>query len=254
MLHPYSCALALLSLSPIRLSAQDPAALLSRAIEAAGGADRLTAARAFEWSGTATIHVPGREIHIAGLWRVQPPDSAIVATWEVERGEASTRRLILAGNRGWTQRNGAFAPMDSALQAEERHQFYLYEIMRLVPLLDSASALTSIPPWLGRPGYTVPPASGAPGFTVHRAGHPDISLYFDQRGFIFRILTVFARPDSLPGDTQEITLMGKMESNGVHWFRVMSIWRDGKPYFDLTIDAFRVLPALKDPLLAGPAD
>jgi hypothetical protein len=31
--------------------------------------------------------------------RIQPPDSAIVATWEVDKGPSSTRRLILAGPR-----------------------------------------------------------------------------------------------------------------------------------------------------------
>jgi hypothetical protein len=234
--------LILVPLTAGPLQSQEPAVLLSRAIDAQGGADRLTAARAMIWTGAASIHLPTRDIHISGLWRVQPPDSAIVATWETERGESSTRRLILAGSRGWSERDGEFAAMDPGMLAEERHQFYLYDLLRLVPLLDHGVTLVSVPR----------DSLGHPGFLVRRPERPDATLYFDKAGRVAAISTVFAARDSSRADSQEIILNGTVESNGIRWFQTMSIRRAGRPYFDLRLTSFRTEPVLADSLLEGP--
>ncbi len=65
------------------------------------------------------------------------------------------------------------------------------------------------------------------------------------------MVTVFAT-GSGPGAPQEIQLDGTTGADGVRWFRRLRIWRDGKPYFDLTLRRFQPLKALVDPLLEGP--
>src|SRR3712207_2747434 len=99
--------------------APTPEAIVIRAIERAGGSATLERARALLWEGEATVHAGGRTVGLTGQWAVQPPDSAVVATYETSRGPASMRRLILSGTRGWFERGGEMTPMPASGGADE---------------------------------------------------------------------------------------------------------------------------------------
>jgi hypothetical protein len=234
----------LLLLVPLAsLKAQEaPAALVRRAIEAAGGREALQAAAALQWQGRAVIHLPGRDIRIEGTWSVQPPDSAVVATYDAVQGPRTTRRLILAAPRGWMQRDSQVTPMPNAVLTEERHQFYLYSLLRLLPLEAPGVRLTSV----------VSDSVGNSGLLVESPGRLPVTMYFDRSARVARIRTTFA-VDSGPVARQDIRFEGTIESNGVRWFRKIVIDRDRQPYFELELTSLQVLPRLTDPLLRGPA-
>src|SRR5690349_2202396 len=86
---------------PSASSITDPDMLLERAIEQAGGALALDRARALVWEADAVVEAGGRTVDIAGTWSIQPPDTAIVATYDTTRGPGSMRALIVAAPRGW---------------------------------------------------------------------------------------------------------------------------------------------------------
>lgn len=218
-----------------------PEALVRRAIDAAGGRARLEAAPALQWQGRAVIHTPGRDVTILGTWSIQPPDSAVVATYDSARGPGSTRRLILAGSRGWMQRDSQPTPMPNAILTEERHQFYLYSLLRLLPLQAPGVKLTR----------TVSDSAGNSGLLVESPGRLQVTMYFDRDGRVVRLRTTFA-VDSGPVERQDIRLEGTIESGGVRWFRRMVIDRGRKPYFELEVRTLQTLPRLTDPLLRGP--
>ena len=204
--------------------------LVSQAIARAGGRQALEAHQVLEWRGHATVHIPNRKIEIAGEWEVQP-DSAVVTTWPLEQ-PAAPRRLILSRRGGWTQRGAtAPAPMPPELLMEERHQFYLYQLLRLVPLLDGGFALAIVA------GDSQPV-----GLRVSHPDHPDVTLYFDREHRVVELRTVFAAPDMTDPESQEIHLSGEVEFRGVRWFSKLRILRGGKPYFDLEITDFRASP------------
>src|SRR6185436_5819420 len=104
-------------------------ALLDRAVNAAGGRRALEASPAFRWTGTAAAHAGGRDIALAGTWRLVPPRQARVETWERLRGPESTRALILDGAAGWTLEGGKSEAMAPAFLAHEAAQFHLYSLM-----------------------------------------------------------------------------------------------------------------------------
>jgi hypothetical protein len=104
--------------------ADGPRALLERAIAQAGGAEALERARALLWEGDATVYAGGRTVRIAGTWAVQPPDTAVVATYDVTRGPESTRALVVAAPRGWVVRDTAVTRMPDAMLANEKDEFY----------------------------------------------------------------------------------------------------------------------------------
>lgn len=235
-----SLLIVLTPLAPLR--GQDtPEALVRRAIEAAGGRARIEAAPALQWQGRAVIHIPGRDITIMGTWSIQPPDSAVVATYDAVQGPRTTRRLIVAGNRGWMQRDSQLTAMPNAVLTEERHQFYLYSLLRLVPLEAAGVKLTRV----------VADSAGNPGLLVESTGRLPVTMYFNGEARVVRLRTTFAA-DSGPVVRQDIRLEGAIEANGVRWFRRIEIDRDGQPYFELELTTLQTLPRLTDALLRGP--
>jgi hypothetical protein len=219
-----------------------PERVLARAIEQAGGATALERATALLWEGEATVHAGGRTVSIAGRWAVQPPDTAVVSTWEASRGPESVRHLVVAQPRGWTVRGGAFTPMPAAMLASEREEFYLYSVMRLVPLRDPGVALTAIPA----------DSLGQRGIRASRAGRPDAELFVDGAGRLAHIRMVL--PDGYDGHPvrQDVWLDGSIEAEGVRWPRSIRITQDGAPFFDLALRSLGVRRTVSDPLLAGP--
>jgi hypothetical protein len=172
---------------------------------------------------------------------VQPPDSAVVATYEPARGPASTRRLIVSGARGWLERNGQLTPMPASVVANERDEFYLYSIIRLVPLRASGVRLTAIEP----------DSLGQRGLRVSQAGRPDVDLYVDGTGRLAHLRALVT--DALSGSpaTQDFWLAGTIEASGVRWPRSLRLLQNGVVYFELEIKSLQVLPRLEDPVLEG---
>ncbi len=202
-----------------------PKALVDRAIAATGGRPTLTRFRAFEWDGRATVHAGGQDIAIAGTWWVAPPDTAVLATYEVARGPGSTRRVSLQGSEGWIERDSLRVPMAAATVVEERHQFYLYSLLRLVPLEDAEVTLVAIEA----------DTAGRPGIRVERPGRLPVSVYFAPSGRVARMVTRFATLSGAGGDSQEVEFAGSIFVAGVTWSRTMRIRRNGIPYFDLEL-------------------
>lgn len=218
-----------------------PDSLVRAAIAAAGGTAALTAARVLEWDAKATVHVGGRNVSLTGTWRMLPPDSAISTTWETEKGPTGARSLVIAGPKGWVQRDTALVAMNEAQRVEERHQFYLYSLLRLVTLKEPGVGLVARPP----------DVSGHPGILVARAARLPVELYFDKNGRVVRMFTTFATNNGKLGDAEDILLSGEIGAGGIKWFRRMVIQRAGKPYFEMEITALRVKSSLADPMLAG---
>lgn len=187
-------ALTALAFAPYVVAAQTATdSLVRRAMSYAGGQSALSAAPALEWKGKAAIHIPGRDILLYGHWRILPPDSAIVATYEVSRGPGSTRRLVLAGPRGWLLRDSVLNPMPPAVLAEERHQFYLYSLLQVLPLQRSQV-------------HILPAATEMHGLRIDQTGRLPVFIYFAPSGQVTRMATRFATADGTPGDSQEVRI------------------------------------------------
>jgi hypothetical protein len=214
--------------------------LLDRAIAAAGGAQRLESYPAFEWKGRAAVHGQ-RTITIEGRWQVEPPDRAVVETHDSAPGAGSPRRMILDGARGWGQRDGPPEPLPDALVAHEREQFYLYYLLRLVPLRSAGFQLTPL----------APDSSGHEGLRVTSPGRRDVDLYFDKAAHPARLVTSLADPATGKEIVEELRFVGLVEKQGVRWPRRIEITWDGRPYFELDIDEFSARPRLDPSLFEG---
>ena len=219
-----------------------PEAFLARAVEQAGGGAALRRARALEWDGEATVHAGGRDIRIAGLWRVQPPDSAVVTTYDVSRGPSGARSMVVAAPRGWLVHDGRMTAMPPTLLASERAEFYLYELFRLVPLQSPGVTLTA----------ALPDSLGHRGLLVTQPARPLATLYEDDEGRLVHVRLQVPGAETGELEWQDAWLTGVVEVSGIRWPRELHLTRNGEPYFDLSVKALRVGDRLADTLLNGP--
>lgn len=221
-----ACAAALAaSPSPGPSPSPDPAVILERAIKAMGGEPALRRATVLKWRGRAMVHAGESVFRLEGRWIVEPPDRAVVSTWEVDKGESSTRRLVLLGSAGWTERDGTRTPMPAQVLANERVQFYLYSVMRLLPLREPGVRLT---------------ATGPRSLRVERDGRPPVEVTFDGDGWIDRLRTQVPDPESGREVEEVITFEGAITAGGVHWPLRLAISREGAPFFDLELTDFGI--------------
>jgi hypothetical protein len=216
--------------------------LLDRAIERAGGSSALTRSPALLWAGEATVHAGAREVHIKGDWSILPPDSAVVDTYDVTQGEATRRSLIVAAPRGWVMRGRDFTPLPAPVLANERDEFYLYSVMRLVTLRAPGVRLSLIPD----------DSAGARGFRAEQNGRPPVDVYVDSAGRMSHLRATIADPNGGSTVREELWFTGVIEDAGVRWPREIRITLAGAPYFDLTVTRFKAQPSLRDPRLLGP--
>ncbi len=223
---------------------ETPEAMLERAIQAAGGAEALERARALTWSGRAVAHRGNLQIPLIGTWAVRPPDTAVVATYRVDRGPSTTRTLVLAGRHLWSVTDGESTILPDARLANESDAFYLYDVMRLVSLRDSAVILSPLHP----------DSRGQPGFRADRPGRPVVDLHFAPDGRLPHIRT---RIRSAAGGGvsvgQDLWLSGTLEAGGIRCpAQIRIVEEDLYPFLDLTLSDLKVLPRLDDPRLRGP--
>jgi hypothetical protein len=224
--------------APARLSGQDPArALLDRAIVAAGGVSNLQRHRVLGWHGTATINASGRIVRIEGDWRIEPPDRAHIATFEVEKGPTWTRSLSIDGDKGWTTREGNSLVLPEMFVRNERDQFYLYWLARLVPMLENEFRLTPVDP----------DEQGRTGFRVERDGRRDATLYFTSDARLARIVTTITDPTNGRNLSQELRFGGHISASGIVWPRRIQVVQKETIFFDLELSSLQVLDKLEIP-------
>lgn len=220
----------------------DPRTILDNAIQQAGGATALSAARALTWDGDATVFAGGRTVNIAGRWQVQPPDTAIVATYDTTRGPSTTRSMVIAAPRGWMVRNDSFTVLPDPLIANERDAFFLYDVIRLVSLRDSSVRLSRISA----------DSLGQRGFRAEQPGRPAVELFVDSTGRLSHVRLTVADPGGGPPVRQDAWLDGELTSGGIRWPQQLRLTMNGAPYFDLRMRDLRVSARLNDPLVSGP--
>jgi hypothetical protein len=132
--------------------------------------------------------------------------------------------------------------MPPSMLASERAEFYLYQLIRLVSLQDPSVKLS-------------PAASDTLhqiGVQVEQRGRPAAFLYMDACGRLSHVRMQVPSAETGKLEWQDAWLSGVIEAQGVRWPRELRLLVEGKPYFDLLLQSFRVVPRLTNPLLRGP--
>jgi hypothetical protein len=215
-------------------------AMVDRAIEVAGGEEALKKNPAFSWTAEAKVRAEGREVTIVGKWLLDPPDRAIVETRPVSEPPDALRTLVISGKSGYAIVKDEREQISPEVLENERDQFYLYSLIRLLSLRDYGVRLEALPK----------SDDGLDGLKVSRPERPDVEMFFDpESGRLRRLSLETLDPVTNTRRRQNARLDGEVVSKGVRWFKQLSLTWENEPYFDLTITTLDVLPGLADPRL-----
>jgi hypothetical protein len=150
------------------------------------------------------------------------------------------RTLVISGKSGYAIVKDEREQISPEVLENERDQFYLYSLIRLLSLRDYGVRLEALPK----------SDDGLDGLKVSRPERPDVEMFFDpESGRLRRLSLETLDPVTNTRRRQNARLDGEVVSKGVRWFKQLSLTWENEPYFDLTITTFDVLPGLADPRL-----
>jgi len=221
--------------------ASDPKAVLKKAIEAQGGAEKLTKFKAAVSKFKGTMEVMGNEVPITGESTHQKPDKVKNVVDVTINGMAFSVIEVYNGKKMWRSING---------QTEE-----VKDEQTLKPVRDSlhAEAAGSLVDFLDKPyelsviGAVKVKDKDAIGIRVTKKDQPDISLFFDKKTYL-PIKTEMRIHDVQAGQevTQEKFIMSFRDVDGMKAPKDLVVHKDGKLFMTLEITETKMFERLGD--------
>jgi hypothetical protein len=223
------------ALKAMAADAPEPVALLDKAAQALGGAEKLGKIKAASWTAKGTITFMGMDNPVTyrrvvqGLDRSRSEFEANIAGMEI-KGVA-----VASGDKGWLNFGGSTSELNKEMLANEKRTTYLTVIPAVIyPLKEKGFKLESTP------AVTVNGKS-APGIKVTPPDGKEFSLYFDpDSGLPARVVGKVL--DFMGQEfTQETNLSEYKEVGGVKIATKLESKRDGEKFMNQEISDFKVL-------------
>jgi hypothetical protein len=225
--------------------AAEARALVDRAVQAQGGAERLAKFPAVTGKLKGTYYGLGDGVAFTGEFAAQGADRNRLVI-EAETGGQKLRLVqVLNGERGWVQVNDDTEELDKEALAEAREQAYVEWVATLVPLRDRKRF--SFSP-LGEIKIDGRPAAGV---RVSSAGRIDVNLYFDKATGLLAKTETRSKEDG--EEVTEEALVGEYkEVQGMKQATRLTIRRDGQLYMKCEVTDYRLAERLDATLFAKP--
>jgi hypothetical protein len=252
MCRTWAVAIALCLAALVRGGARadepkDAAALLDRAIQAAGGLEKLAKVRAVTLKVQGKLYDDEKEKPFTGEWAFQGLKQSRSVNVTDDDGTKSREVRVINGDKGWSQTDKEAAEeLDEDTLADEKEELYRHEITRLAPLKDKA--------------YTLALAGGGKmgghetiGLKVSRAGCKDIKLFFDKKNYLLVKTERYVRDSDLGNYVaKEVFFSDYKEVEGTQQPMKM-VWKTGgETNYDLEIVEIKLLDKLDEKLFTKP--
>jgi glyoxylase-like metal-dependent hydrolase (beta-lactamase superfamily II) len=239
-------------------AAQTPRDLVTRAVEAMGGVERLRAVRTIVTEFYGSTFGVGQEETPAGqarasalVGRISTDHRTTRRTGSIEirgpGGVVNRLRRVTAGGIGMLETNGRPAPDNPATVAAEETAFRRAPERLLLTALDNPGALTTLPAKTFR-------GDAMPG--VRYASGPDtLDLYFDPRSGLLTVTETLA-DDPIVGDRRTTSWLTRWEDvargGGVKYFRQYDVEWNGRLQTHSVFTAVAINAELPDSLFLIP--
>jgi hypothetical protein len=226
----------------------DMRAVIDKAIQAVGGADKQAAGKAVTFKLKGKSYVTGAATDYTGDWAVQPPDKLRFQLDLDINGMKITILQVFNGREGWTKFNNQTREMDKDAVAEFKEEMYAGGVIALLPLVkDKGYELSPV-------GEVMVGDQPAVGIRVSHEGHRDVNLFFDKKTGLL-VKSERRIKDQMAGGqevTQETLYSDYGDFNGTKHAKKVVIKRDGKDYADGEVTEFEVKDKLDDSVFAKP--
>jgi hypothetical protein len=226
--------------------APEPTALLDKAAQALGGAEKLGKIKAASWTAKGTITFMGGDNPVTFRHVVKGLDHSR-SEFEANIGGMEIKGMtIAAGDKGWLSFGGNTSDLNKEMLANEKRLTYLTVLPSIIyPLKEKAFKLEPTA------AVTVN-GKNAPGIKVTPADGKEFSLYFDaDSGLPVRLV---GRVLDFMGQeyTQETTLSEYKDVAGIKLATKVESKRDGEKFIVQEISDFKVLEEVDPKAFAQP--
>jgi hypothetical protein len=221
---------------------ETPQAIVERAIQAHGGAEKLSKPWTIQTKRKGTLgtfaFVQQASLGPAGQFK---------EALEVDvNGKKFTLIRVFNGEEGWVISNEKPLEVNDQLRTELREASFLTRVVRLAPLKDKMIELTA----LGEAQVNGRPAVGV---KVSLKGHRDINLYFDKGSGLLakierRVVDVTAKQEF----NEEQVITEYQETEGIKTVKKAIINRDGKKFVELEVTEVKFLDKIDESEFAKP--
>ena len=242
------CIAALLVfVDPVRAGDDaEPRGIVAKGIEAHGGADAIKKLRASVVKSKGKFHGKGFAVDFTGETAIQMPDRIRQEVAFEVNEQKSAFVWVFDGDKGWLSINGTAADMPKEMIDEGQEQQYAQSVERLVPLTDKSYKLSSL-------GDSKVGDKAAVGVRVSRAGHRDVSLFFDKdKWLLLKSETKVKDPNSGSELTEAKFYHNYKKVSGVEVPHKVEARRDGKPYAETEVVEVTLAEKLPDNTFAKP--
>jgi hypothetical protein len=215
-------------------AADDPKAIIAKAIRAHGGEEALTKLKGTEAKTTGKIDIPGvGETEFAQEVSTMLPDKIKDVIELSIAGQKIKIATMVSGDEVSIQANGNDVPLSDEIKASLNEAKHLLKVGRLVPLLKEKGIELSLF------GEAKVEGKAAVGVTIAAKGEKDITLFFDtETGRIAKI----ERRTSPPGGAGEvleerIVLEYQTGKDGIPMPKKVLVKHDGKKYVEADVES-----------------
>jgi hypothetical protein len=245
--HIFAAYLLLAALVSKWSVAQEPKAIVEKAIAAHGGEQKIVRLNRVHSIAEGTIDaLPGQPAmpFVGESWRMDG-NSKMVVTMRV-LGQKVTVTDAVHGDTQWRQLAGVNQEISQEEAAQIQESRYVDQIVKLGFLKDAALELSALP-------ETKIADKPALGVLVKSAGHKDVKLFFDKES---SLLVKVEHPtlDLLSGKevTEELVLSDYQDKDGLKYAMKSELWRDGKKIMDGKVTKLEFVDKIDEKVFARP--
>lgn len=227
-------------------AADDPAAIVDKAIKAVGGEEKLAKYKAQQWKSKGSIEIMGMKMMYTADYYFQKPG---LLRFDVAADIGGMKINFAAATDGKTtwQKSGDMLEDMPEKKAKAFHdQAYSMRLLQILPLKDKENTLAMV-------DDIKVDGKDAVGIKVTRKGQRDTTLYFDKKtSLLVKMASEIWDEFSDKEVKQENYISGWKEKDGAWYFDKVIIKRDGKDFINEEFSDQKSLDKLDPKLFAKP--
>jgi hypothetical protein len=214
--------------------------VIDKAINAAGGEEKLAKAKAQTWKEKGTFYGMGAGLPYTGTYALQWPDRFRMDIQDVFI-------IVLNGDKGWMRNQGGTQELTGEQLAEQKHRHYAGWVSTVLPLKDPAFTLSPL-------AETKVGDKAADGVKVSRKDQRDVKLYFDKGTGLLCKNEYRIKDESQGGKevTMESFFSDYKDVDGVKIPMKIVVKRDGDQYVEAENTDVKLADKLDDSVFAKP--
>jgi hypothetical protein len=218
--------------------------VLSKAIEAQGGAKSLARLKGATFTQAGTAYgKDGATRAVKAQLAVLLPDKL---RYETQTPEGVPLISVFDGTRGWVKKGDRTNDMTPAEVAADKELMYLLNVASLVPLQDRIFQLTDL-------GNSTVDGRAVAGIKVSCEGHPDVQLFFDRdSGLLYKLTTRMTDPKSGKQSDREEVSWDYRDVGGMKAAMYFKVTEKGKPRAEVKISDYKAAETLDAQLFTKP--